>query len=142
MYPQGNELSYSLNGLKIQHCCSSGSAQTKISALDTRHSMIYKGTSTLNTKPFVLQPFLGINKTTKYLQAISTLEMGSTACTSSFLMLSLCRSLEVLVRLPVSGWSRVWYLTCQTSSPPSHTSASLSSIAYSQLNSSSGLSSE
>ena len=29
--------------------------------------MIYKGTSTLNTKPFVLQPFLGINKTTKYL---------------------------------------------------------------------------
>ena len=134
MYPPGNELSYSLNGLKIQHCCSSGSAQTKISALDTRDTRL--DTRVLQHSIFCVITF------SWHIYQISTFEMGSTACTSSFLMLSLCRSLEVLVRLPVSGWSRVWYLTCHTSSPPSHTSASLSSIAYSQLNSSSGLSSD
>ena len=59
---------------------------------------------------------------------IVTLDIGSTTCTSSFLMSSRCLSLELLVLLAMlmsssslSG-SRCWYLMCHTSRPPSHNS--------------------
>ena len=59
---------------------------------------------------------------------IITLDIGNTICTSSFLMSSLCLSLELLVLLArlmssssLSG-SRCWYLMCHTSRPPSHNS--------------------
>ena len=65
-----------------------------------------------------------------YLVLLLTFDIGKTIWTSSFLISSLCRSREFLVRLllllmkscSIKLGSMCWYLTCQTSRPPSHVS--------------------